>query len=94
MLSATRTLLRSSLIPSTRLINPVQQPSSQILLSRSLNSRSYSTTPTAEEPTQEPAAATEAPSTESTKADQAATSELQAKLDQQSKTIAELKVTD
>ncbi|GAA5952067.1 hypothetical protein JCM3765_005183 [Sporobolomyces pararoseus] len=90
MLSATRTLLRSSLVPSTRLITPVK-PSSQILLSRSSGPlRSYSTTPPpAEEPTQEPAAATEAPAESQQSAAQ--TSELQAKLDQQSKTIAELK---
>jgi len=53
----------------------------------------YSTKPAAEEPTQEPAAAATGESGASP-ATPDANAELNAKLDQQSKTIAELKVTN
>ncbi|GAA5897116.1 mitochondrial nucleotide exchange factor MGE1 [Sporobolomyces salmoneus] len=88
MLSATRSLLRTAAAPSSRLgsFAAVGRPTSQIL-----RSSPYSTAPPPEESTQEPAAATEAPDAAKPSAGDAATTEMQAKLDQQSKTIAELK---
>ncbi|GAA6014252.1 hypothetical protein JCM11491_005015 [Sporobolomyces phaffii] len=84
MLSATRTLLRTAAVPSSRIAAYANAGRA----TQTLSTRSYSTAPK-EEPTQEPAAATEAPA--AAPAADAATAELQAKLDQQSKTIAELK---
>ncbi|GAA5940774.1 mitochondrial nucleotide exchange factor MGE1 [Sporobolomyces koalae] len=79
MLAATRTLLRTAATSSTRArIAPVAR---------------YSTGTTASEATQEPAAATEAPAAKDSTASTAdpKLAELNAKVDQQSKTIAELK---
>lgn len=93
MFTSTRTLLRTAVAtPTTRYASRTVRPASQILRQRS--SSPYSTAPPPpEESTQEPAAATEAPKTNGAgDAASAATTELQAKVDQQSKTIAELKV--
>jgi len=86
--STARTLLRSSVQP-TPYLQRVVAPS----FPRPSHQKFYSSKPAAsEEPTQEPAAAATGESGASP-ATPDATVELNAKLDQQSKTIAELKVS-
>lgn len=84
MLSATRTLLRTAATPSSRIAS--------FAAVRPCSIRTYTTAK--EEPTQGPAAATEAPKDSPPSTPDAATTEMQTKLDAQSKTIAELKVSN